>query len=74
MANVPWVDTNIVNTGMEYGFGASHVGAGWTYNKYDEDVLNDGRLFIVSRDVGIWPGGTLEGNVRHNTEGSCDLQ
>ena len=50
------VDTNVVNVGPKYGYGAANVRVGWTYSMHDENDLDDRHLFVVSGDAGILPG------------------
>ena len=62
------VQSDIINVGLKYGFGAANVSVGWTYNKFDNSDLDDSHLFVASGDVGILPGVTLKGDVGYNTE------
>ena len=50
------MDTNVVNVGLKYGYGAANVSVGWTYSMYDENDLDDSHLFVVPGDAGILPG------------------
>jgi hypothetical protein len=60
--------SDIVNVGLKYGFGAANVSVGWTLNVFDDSDLDDSNLFAVSGDIGILPGVTLKGDVSYNTE------
>jgi outer membrane protein OmpU len=66
--------SNIINVGLKYGFGAANVSVGWTFNKFDSSDLDDSHLFVVSGDVGILPGVTLKGDVSYNNNdlGACE--
>jgi hypothetical protein len=61
------LQSDIINVGLKYGFGAANVSVGWTFNKFDSN-LDDSHLFVASGDVGILPGVTLKGDVSYNTE------
>jgi hypothetical protein len=50
------VDTNVVNVGLKYGYGAANVSVGGTYCMYDENDLDDRHLFVVPGDAGILRG------------------
>jgi hypothetical protein len=56
------VDTTIANAGWEGGLVAHMSVAGWTPNKYDQNVLEDSRLLVFG-DLVILPGITLKADV-----------
>jgi predicted porin len=59
---------DIVNVGLMYGFGDANVSFGYTFNRLDEEGLDDSHLFVVSGDLGLLPGVTLNADVSYNTE------
>ena len=69
-------DNDIVNVGLMYGFEDADVSFGYTFNRFGDEDLDDSHLFVLSGDIGLFPGVALLADVAHNTndlEACCQL-
>jgi len=57
---------DIVNIGLQYGFGPASASVGWNY--FSPDAGEDQNVYAVSGDIGILPGVVLKGDYTYNDE------
>ena len=70
-------DNGIVNVGLMHGFEEANVSFGYTFNRFGAEDLDDSHLFVLSGDIGLFPGVALLADVAHNTndfEACCRLE
>jgi predicted porin len=60
-------DNDIVNFGLMYGFEEADVSFGYSFNAFGEEALDDSHLFVLSGNIGLLPGVTLQADVAYNT-------
>jgi hypothetical protein len=58
---------DIVNVGIEYGFGTANRSFGHTCNNFDASGIADKHLFVLSGDIGPLPGVTMKAGIGYNT-------
>jgi predicted porin len=70
-------DNDIINFGLMYGFEEANVSFGYTFNGFGDQELDDSHLFVLSGDIGLFPGVTLLADVAYNTndlEACCRIE